>query len=161
MSKEKKGWLPRDGLPRSLTDDKYVELVIEYHQEQRELALAEERRKLSKEEYDAALAEWKSLEATHLELNEKRREEWKVKIQDWETAKAKAKQEKKRFKVPRQKLGELLKASPQPKRYEGPELVPVNPAAPDEGEGDNEGGEVFDLNVEGESSDGGTGSGSE
>ena len=54
-----------------------------------------------------------------------------------------------------------MKASPRPKRYEGPELVPVNPAAPDEGEGDNEGGEVFDLNVEGESSDGGTGSGSE
>ena len=48
-----------------------------------------------------------------------------------------------------------------PKQYEGPELALVNPVAPDKGKGDNEGRKVFDLNVEGESSDGSTGSGLE
>ena len=61
----------------------------------------------------------------------------------------------------RSRTGRQQRQSSWPKQYEGPELAPVNPAAPDEGKGDNEGRKVFDFNVEGESSDGGTGSGSE
>jgi hypothetical protein len=142
-SKKKSSRLMGDGLPRLLSGDAFYEAVVEHDKQKRQAETEKIARREEREERSEVLARWKEQDDERKKQNEQIKVKYREAVEQWEAAREKAKQEKRRFGVLKPKRGPLLRAIPKPKKQA---VV---------GEGSDEGGDDDDDEQSSDSGDSG------
>lgn len=110
----KKGRLVGDGLPRLLTARDFVRRVTEFEHDTAEKAEALMKRKVTREEKNEAMKEWKVLDDERKKKNKEIRLEHTIRVTEWEAERDLAKQQHRRPGWKKPSLKSLL-FSPLPK----------------------------------------------
>jgi DDE superfamily endonuclease len=115
--KKKKGneKLMGDGLPRLLTDDDFVARVNAKHAAQEQAVVDAETKRMTREEHAEEVKRWGVLDEARKKKNATTTAEWKKKVEEWESERDLAKQERRRPRWTKPKRGKLEKAIPKPK----------------------------------------------
>ena len=125
----KGGHLVGDGLPILLTGESFHSHVVEHRRITQEEAIAQDARRVAREERAEAMKVWKELEMERVKRNQDRRALHKEEIKQWEEERDQAKAEKRSWSKTKPKLGKL----------EGPALKPTL-----NGDNDNDNGDGGD-----------------
>ena len=116
--KKATGKLIGDGLPRVLTDDKFVEEVAKHDQAQKRKAEEKEERKAEKERHAKAMERWKEACRARDERVKVQKEQYHRALEEWEDERQQAKAERQRIGWQKPTLGPVEKKPERPKRVQ-------------------------------------------
>ena len=116
--KKATGKLIGDGLPRVLTDDKFVEEVAKHDQAQKRKAEEKEERKAEKERHAKAMERWKEACRARDERVKVQKEQYHRALEEWEDERQQAKAERRRIGWQKPTLGPVEKKPERPKRVQ-------------------------------------------
>ncbi|KAH9916456.1 hypothetical protein B0H21DRAFT_703047 [Amylocystis lapponica] len=139
--KKEKGKLMGDGLPVLLSGDWFFERVVEFEAWQQQEGEEKAARLATREGHRLALEEYRVQVEARKEQIAARRAEWAEEKRQWEEEKEAAKAVKRKFSIPKPKLGKLPPVIPRPRAREtggdsGDELADVD--ADDDKQGDSD-----------------------
>ncbi|EIN03599.1 hypothetical protein PUNSTDRAFT_77752 [Punctularia strigosozonata HHB-11173 SS5] len=111
----KKKRIMGDGMPKLLTSDEFVQLVIDHEEAELETERTKARRRKLAEKRAKLMEKWKEDEKARLERNKAQRQRFKDEMEAYEVEKANAKAEKRKLHLCKPKLGKVEAQAPKPK----------------------------------------------